>query len=158
MTYKLVELDKELDKFSRKENYQELKLGEKMRCAACNSIYWRLFYDRAQCMGCKSLSRFDTDNSTTMCYYHDLRDVTWIKWQVGKYADGRVRDPLRKRSEFVVFKNLLKCRVGGTELLIHPQLKGYWFYGKVQEEFKTMTTAQILAYLKNNNNSNKGLT
>lgn len=121
-----------------------------MRCSACNSIYWRLFYDRAQCMGCRSLTRFETASSDVRTYYKDLRDVTWIKWQQSKYTDGRVRDPLRKRSEFVVFKNLIKCRVGGTELMIHPQLKGYWYYGKVKEEFKTMTPNQILEQLKSN--------
>lgn len=155
MTYKLTEIDKEKDKFSKHENYRLLKPSERMRCDACNSIYWRIFYDRAQCMGCKSLTRFETDNTAFKCYYHDLRDVPWVRWQTSKYSDGRVRDPLRKRSEFIVYKNLLRCRVGGTELMINPQLKGYWFYGKLQEEFKTMTPNQILTYLKNgveNNN------
>lgn len=150
MTYRLEPIDKELDKFSKKENYRDLKPGERMRCDACNSIYWRLFYDRAQCMGCRSITRFETE-SVQGRRPGDLRDVTWIKWQTGKYQDGRVRDPLRKRSEFVVYRNLLKCRVGGTELIIHPQLKGYWYYGRVEEQFKAMTPSQIMVYMKNGN-------
>jgi len=154
MTYKFEVLDNEKDNFSKKNNYVELKPGERMRCAACNSIYWRLFYDRAQCMGCRSITRFETDQKDFKCYYHDLRDVPWIKWQINKHADNRVRDPLRGRSDFVVYRNLLRCRVGGTELMINPQLKGYWYYGKLQEEFKTMTPSQILKYLKSNNDGN----
>lgn len=148
MTYKLEQLDNLLDKQTKKENYRALELGEKLRCQACNSIYWRVFYDRVQCMGCRSFTRIETEliGSTR---YRDLRDVTWIRWQVSKYKDGRVRDPLFRRSEFIIYRNLLRNRVGGTEFIIHPQVKGSWFYGKLEEKFQQMTPSQIMKYLQN---------
>lgn len=148
MTYKLEPIDAMMDYMARKENYHELKAGERLRCQACNSIYWRVFYDRAQCMGCRSITRVVVEKTRPKAF-GDLRDVTWITWQVNKFKDGRVRDPITKRSEFVVYKNLLKARIGGTEFLIYPQLLGSWFYGRLEEKFKQMTPSQILKYLQN---------
>lgn len=148
VTYRLESIDSKLDLQAQRENYKELQPNEKLRCSACNSIYWRLFYDRAICMGCRSITRLRTE-SGGVYRCHDLRDVSWIRWQVNKFRDGRVRDPITKRSEFIIFRHMLKSRVGGTEFLIHPQIKGTWYYGKLEEHFKTMTPNQIMAFLHN---------
>ena len=152
MTYKLTELNEVSDKEAKKANYQKLSAGERMRCQACNGIYWRLFYDRAQCMSCRCITRLETE-ITPGSRLGNLKDVPWVKWQVAKYKDGRIRAPLTGRSEFVIYAHMLKSRVGGLELLLHPKLKGYWFYGKLEEKFKQMTASEILQYLKANDST-----
>jgi hypothetical protein len=121
----------------RDNNYKEMT-GDRMRCQHCQGFYWRLWHDQAQCLACQDYSAIEVgkfENSNQLILPIDLMPnsllrVDWIREQLlGKNGiddNKRVLNPVSGRSEFIIYADRLKCRVTGIEILIQPEITGYW--------------------------------
>lgn len=119
MTYK-APLETSKEKF-KESNYRLLEAGKKLRCHRCNGIHWRVFYNAFQCMGCRSWTAFE------MAHGGDLRSIFWVAAQMADETDGRVFDPISKRSEFVIYDDRLTSRISGTDLMFGTnEIKATW--------------------------------
>jgi len=138
MTYRLEPLETEKDISYRRANLMALMDGERMRCQACSGIYFRVFYDRAQCMSCRNFTRFAT---TPADGFNDLRSSQWVRMLLEKFPDGRVRDPKSGRPEFVVYRDRLVSRISGTICFLDSPIKGTWLLGDKYEAKKLAKSA-----------------
>lgn len=147
----------------RKQNYIPLT-EDRFRCAHCQGFYWRLWVDMAQCLGCQNYSIIEVDCDKHLeigigqIRANNLLQVGWILEQVrDKYQvdiTKRVKDPISDRTEFIIFKDRLRCRVTGTETLISPNISGSWILNNSPKiESKVLTEEEALKLVKNSKNS-----
>jgi len=157
MTYQRAEIEIEkLDKF-RLDNFK-LMTDDRLRCQHCQGFYWRLWYDQAQCLACQNYTVIDvapvkevTIGIGTFKSMPNLLQVDWIREQLRENYLGRVKDPLSDRTEFIVFRDKLRCRVTGTETAISPEITGYFILGRVPKiENKSLTEEEALEIVRRN--------
>lgn len=110
------------------ENWRAFPQDDRLRCHVCKGIYWRLWADVAQCMGCRSFTGLETNGPTG-----SLLDVGWVNFALQTNNDNRVRDPISGRAEWVVFHNKLKGRTSDQEMVLEPSLKGSWLMTIVED-------------------------
>ena len=158
MTYYREEVDPDSLVAYRLENYKEMS-DDRLRCQHCQGFYWRLWYDQAQCLACQNYTRIEIKpvkeivmGLGTFKNLDNLLQVDWIREQLGlDLVINRVRDPLSDRTEFIVFKDKLRCRVTGTETAISPEISGYWILGRVPKvEAKSLTEEEALEIVRRN--------
>ena len=140
MTYRLTKIDYQEDLKWRRLNLLPMPIDERLRCQGCNGIYWRVFFDRAQCMSCRSFTRLVTEPADG---YNDLRSSKWVRLLLEKFEDGRIRDPKSGRPEFVIYKDRLVSRISGTVCYIDSSIKGSWFLGEVHEARKVLKSRDM---------------
>ena len=127
----------------REDNWRDFPSGEKLRCHQCNSIHWRVFYNALQCMGCRSWTAFEMEKG-------DFADIQWVKYQFKRYKDGRIHDPISRRTEFVVEQGLIRSRISGTDLLLPVKIAGtYLMKSWPRKKPKTLKGPEIMRLTKN---------
>lgn len=131
------------------ENWLDFPQDDRLRCRVCKGIYWRLWEDVAQCMGCRSYTGLSSNGPTGT-----LRDVAWIEFALTHHNGGdvRVRDPISGKSEWVIMYNKLKGRTSDQEMIINPTLKGSWLMAKAAETTKkAMSNKEAINVIKKSN-------
>lgn len=165
----------------REENFKYLE-DDRMRCQHCQGFYWRLWFDQAQCLSCQHYSMLEVgvEDPTWMVsgtkqlefgfvqpVLHNLLAVQWVREQLtGKELidiNRRIKDPLSDRTEFIIFKDRIRCRVTGTETQIKPEITAFWILKSIPKvEGKTLTGQQALdivrqSKLKENADGNRDI-
>lgn len=169
MTYYREEVEPDqLDRF-KLENYKEMT-DDRLRCQHCQGFYWRLWFDQAQCLACQNYTVVEVKpvkeikiGLGVFTNFSNLLQVDWIREQLNggpkdsiedhntAFMHRRVKDPLSDRTEFIIFKDKLRCRVTGTETAISPEISGYWILGKVPKvEGKSLTEEEALEIVRRN--------
>lgn len=169
MTYKRI-FDEQ--QFTSKElinmrllNKQKMN-DDRLRCQHCSGFYWRLWADQCQCLACQSYTvlevggvtenqlEFDFIKHNGLQHPFNLTAVSWIKEQLTTKNGTlelrrRIKDPVSGRTEFIIFKDRLKCRVTSTEILIKPQISYYWIIKEItQVKEKVITNLEALEIVK----------
>ena len=158
MTYhRVVDIEPSILEKYRLENYKEMT-DDRLRCQHCQGFYWRLWYDQAQCQACQNYTIIEvkpikeiTIGLGVFKNFNNLLQVDWIREQLGSDLTNRVEDPLSNRTEFIIFKDKLRCRVTGTETAISPEISGYWILGRIPKvEGKSLTEEEALEIVRRN--------
>lgn len=169
MTYQRLHhevLDPAILREFRTANYK-LMDEDRIRCQHCYGFYWRLWFDQAQCLACQNYTAIEVTVAKEIkvglgvfTNFNNLLQVDWIREQLGTGAlepDGafmfnRVKDPLSDRTEFIIFKDRLRCRVTSVETMIKPEIIGYWLIGKeVKVEGKILSEEEALELVRRRN-------
>ncbi len=120
----------EVDIKYKTENWRDFPQDDRLRCHACRGIYWRLWDDVAQCMGCRSYTGIVINGPTgTLC------DVGWVKFALTNHNanDYRVRDPISGRSEWIIMHDKLRSRASNQEMVLSPTIQGSWLMTKASD-------------------------
>lgn len=134
----------ELDLKYKAENWQDFPQDDRLRCHVCRGIYWRLWDNVAQCMGCRSYTGLEVNGPTG-----SLRDVEWIKFAMESSNDNRVRDPISGRSEWIVLFDKLKGRTSEQEMVLNPTIKGTWLMAKkIDLNHKALNNKEAISVIK----------
>lgn len=136
----------ELDLKYKAENWKDFPVADRLRCQVCRGIYWRLWDNVAQCMGCRSFTGLETNGPGKT-----LRDVEWVSFALTADGggDARVRDPISGRSEWVVMHDKLKGRTSDQEMVLSPTIKGTWLMAKViGSPHKAMNNKEAINVIK----------
>lgn len=158
MTYhRIVDVEQQTLERFKLENYREMT-EDRLRCQHCQGFYWRLWFDQAQCQACQNYTMIEVRpikevsiGLGTFKNLNNLLQVDWIREQLGNDLAKRVEDPLSNRTEFIIFKDKLRCRVTGTETAISPQIHGYWIVGRIPKvEGKSLTEKEALEIVRRN--------
>lgn len=169
MTYKRIfeEQQFSIDELNeiRAANKQPMT-DDRLRCQHCSGFYWRLWADQVQCLACQAYTiievgevleaqlEFDFVKHNGLQYPHNLTAVQWVREQLttsqGKVEIKRkIKDPVSGRTEFIIFKDRLKCRITGTEILIKPEISYYWIVKNIpQVKEKIITNLEALEIVK----------
>ena len=140
----------------KEQNYHEMPAADRLRCQACKFFYFRLWYDRAQCLSCRRYTRLevgepenpkqvqllkDETAEGVKLIQPDLRRVSWVRLSLSKQKDQRVRCLNCTRAEFTLYKSHLICRWCRTEIMLAPGLTGFWLLAD-QSEVKPKITSE----------------
>lgn len=126
----------------KSENWKPFPVDDRLRCQACNGIYWRLWEDAAQCMGCRSYTGIVIDGPTGT-----FRDVKWAAFSL--LTDTRLRDPVSGKSEWIVFKDKIRSRSNKQELIVSPTIQGTWLMvAKTEIPSKAMNSKEAIEVFK----------
>lgn len=101
-------------------NYQPVPTDDKVRCPVCRFFYWRLWFDRAQCLGCRTYLMLEAGKGK------DLRAVAWVAKAIELTHDHRVHCPGCARTEYTLRQDVLKCRWCARQFGLKPVLTGTW--------------------------------
>lgn len=151
----------------RTENYTEIG-DDRMRCKNCHGFYWRLWADMAQCLSCQNYSIIEVGSpegyNQLEFNFVDRRNnnlvaVAWVREQLlsknGVEINRRITDPVSGRSEFIILKDRIRCRITGTETLISPEITGYWIIHTVPKlEGKTISNEEALKIVRESKSNN----
>lgn len=176
MTYKRIfeEQQFSLDELIElRDNNKQPMTEDRLRCQHCSGFYWRLWADQAQCLACQAYTiievgelidaqlEFDFIKHNGLQHPHNLTAVQWVQEQLttnqGKVELKRkIKDPVSGRTEFVIFRDRLKCRITGTEVLIKPEISFYWIVkGIPQVKEKIITNLEALEIVKRSKREEK---
>lgn len=129
----------------KSDNWKDFPEADRLRCQCCNGIYWRLWEDVAQCMGCRSFTGFELNGPTGT-----MKDVKWA--EVSLQSDTRIRDPISGKSEWVIFRDRLRARGTGQELILEPTVKGTWLMSPaVKLAKKLLNSKDVISAFKKSN-------
>lgn len=108
-----------IDPKYKTENWRVFPGDDRLRCQVCHGIYWRLWEDVAQCMSCRSFTAVEVGGPTGT-----MHDVKWADFAL--QTDTRIRDPLTGKSEWIIYRDKLRARTNGQELVLNPPITGTW--------------------------------
>jgi hypothetical protein len=134
----------------RDENYREMSPADRLRCHACSFGYFRLWFDRGQCLSCRRYTRIEIGEPENprqlqllkgetmegvMLIPPDFRRVSWIRLSFTRQSDQRVRCLSCGRAEHTVFHSRLICRWCHAEINLEPPVTGSWLL-ESQSQFR----------------------
>lgn len=169
MTTRRIVIDEKLFEKYREVNVRKMT-NDRLRCQYCQGFYWRVWIDQIQCIGCQYYTMIEVGEEpmkkqlefpfmfmTQEPLANDtLLTVKWIRAQLrgpnGIEVHRRIKDPISGRSEFVVFKDRLRCRVTGSEVQLVPRIKRYWIVKSLPSawEQRMITAEEAFELVKKN--------